>query len=86
MITVNIIVPDSLDNRSSGKCWCFSTNVVCFNNKTFKNSQSWTPLDRQSTIIKKAQNTPLQVQLYQFPILPAEAISIHKSQGLTFEK
>jgi hypothetical protein len=53
--------------------------------KSLKIPQSWTPLDRHSTIIKKAKNTPLQVQRYQFPIVPAEAITIHKSQGLTFE-
>jgi len=47
---------------------------------------NFTPIENYMSVISKSKpkiDGPLQVHRYQFPITCAEAITIHKSQGLT---
>ncbi|VDN17346.1 unnamed protein product [Gongylonema pulchrum] len=43
----------------------------------------WTPLEPTTVTIKRNKSSNLQVLRKQFPMVPAEAIAIHKSQGQT---
>jgi hypothetical protein len=52
------------------------------NNRNFP--ASWTPVEPISTTIKRRKNSNLQVLRKQFPLVPAEALTIHKSQGQTY--
>jgi len=48
--------------------------------------QNCTPIERYMSVItssKQKTDGPLQVHRYQFPVICSEAITIHKSQGLT---
>lgn len=46
----------------------------------------WTPLELITYTIKRWKSSNLIVRQTQFPIIPAEGITIHKSQGATMEK
>lgn len=48
--------------------------------------KSWTPLECVSYIIKKWKASNLQIRRTQFPLVPAEAIIVHKSQGATMDR
>lgn len=50
----------------------------------FKNH--WTPIDPVTYTVKRYKSSNLQVRRSQFPLVPAEAVTIHKSQGSTLEK
>jgi hypothetical protein len=46
---------------------------------------NWTPITPFTTEIKRMAKTTLHVIRTQFPLVPAEAITIHKSQGATYQ-
>ncbi|CAD7091726.1 unnamed protein product [Hermetia illucens] len=48
--------------------------------------KNWTPIEYLSSTIKRWKASNLQVRRTQFPVVPAEAITIHKSQGSTIAK
>jgi ATP-dependent exoDNAse (exonuclease V) alpha subunit len=47
---------------------------------------SWTPIEPVSLTIPQRSNGPLSVKREQFPVVVAEALTIHKSQGSTYTK
>ena len=49
-------------------------------------SESWTPIFTEEAIIKMRREIKWQFVRTQFPIVEAEAITIHTSQGQTYEK
>ncbi|CEP08725.1 hypothetical protein, partial, partial [Parasitella parasitica] len=51
----------------------------------FEVPDNWTMIEPFSKVVKSNIHTRLKVLRKQFPIIPAEAITIHKSQGSTFE-
>jgi ATP-dependent exoDNAse (exonuclease V) alpha subunit len=48
-------------------------------------SENLVPIELDTKIIKIQKNQAVQVVRKLFPVFPAEAITIHKSQGSTFE-
>lgn len=101
MITVNVCTSDGLVvNGACGilkKIYrTTTTNAVKliwmeFNDETIgklvKNSNNnWVPIERCVRQIKtKKGHSDVYVERRQFPITPAEAITIHKSQGATYD-
>lgn len=49
-------------------------------------NRKWTPLEPVTYTIKRYKSSHLQVRRSQYPLVPAEAITIHKSQGTTLER
>ncbi|CAG5050324.1 unnamed protein product [Parnassius apollo] len=47
---------------------------------------NWTPIEPVTYTVKRYKSSNLQVRRSQFPLVPAEAVTIHKSQGSTLEK
>ncbi|CAG4957666.1 unnamed protein product [Parnassius apollo] len=47
---------------------------------------NWTPIEPVTYTVKRYKSSNLQVRRSQFPVVPAEAVTIHKSQGSTLEK
>ncbi|KAG8174442.1 hypothetical protein JTE90_014229 [Oedothorax gibbosus] len=47
---------------------------------------SWTPIEPVCRQLSTGKRAPYQVVRRQFPIVPAEAITIHKSQGSTYSQ
>ena len=45
---------------------------------------TWTPIQLESKTIKNWEGSQVRIVRTQFPLTPAEAITIHKSQSLTF--
>ena len=50
-----------------------------------KINHKWTPIERQVKTIHEKKNKSLSVTRKQFPVIVAEAMTIHKSQGCTFD-
>lgn len=46
----------------------------------------WTPIFKTTKSFKVTDKSPITIMRKQFPLVPAEAITIHKSQGGTYEK
>ncbi|XP_046974744.1 uncharacterized protein LOC124541014 [Vanessa cardui] len=46
----------------------------------------WTPLETSTYTVKQWKSSNLKVHRSQFPVVPAEGMTIHKSQGCTMEK
>lgn len=49
-------------------------------------NRKWTPLQPVTYTIKRYKSSHLQVRRSQYPLVPAEAITIHKRQGTTLER
>ena len=45
---------------------------------------NWTPIETKSVSFNAIRNSRLSIERTQFPVVVAEAITIHKSQGATF--
>lgn len=48
-------------------------------------NENWVPIKKVTREIQMSKSTRFQVYRTQFPLIIAEAITIHKSQGATFE-
>lgn len=46
---------------------------------------TWTAIDMIKREIRLRKNQPITIVRQQFPLIPAEAITIHKSQGATYK-
>ncbi|GFQ75744.1 ATP-dependent DNA helicase [Trichonephila clavata] len=46
----------------------------------------WTPIERMKKVVYRSNNDAISVTRNQFPIILAEAMTIHKSQGATFQE
>ncbi|GFR19720.1 ATP-dependent DNA helicase [Trichonephila clavata] len=46
----------------------------------------WTPIERVKKVVYRSNNDAISVTRNQFPIILAEAMTIHKSQGATFQE
>ena len=96
MITVNIDVSDGLVNGVSGilkKMDLISNRTPVllwfdFERQRFKQSDpTLTPIERQSKhFFIKLDRQLISVRRIQFPVRPSEAITIHKSQGQTYDQ
>ncbi|GBN96649.1 hypothetical protein AVEN_237177-1 [Araneus ventricosus] len=50
-----------------------------------KMGMNWTPIDRMKKVVHHSNNNAISVTRNQFPLILAEAMTIHKSQGATFQ-
>ncbi|GFR24646.1 ATP-dependent DNA helicase [Trichonephila clavata] len=46
----------------------------------------WTPIEQVKKVVYRSNNDAISVTRNQFPIILAEAMTIHKSQGATFQE
>ena len=60
---------------------CHSNILI---NSEFK--EGLVPISKASAVLHISSNQNLQIVRKQFPVVPAEAITIHKSQGQTYEE
>ncbi|XP_050313051.1 uncharacterized protein LOC126748095 [Anthonomus grandis grandis] len=49
-------------------------------------SPTWTPIERAARAVKVQKGSNVHVERLQFPLLISEGITIHKSQGATYEQ
>ncbi|XP_050307506.1 uncharacterized protein LOC126744192 [Anthonomus grandis grandis] len=49
-------------------------------------SPTWTPIERAARAVKIQKGSNVHVERLQFPLLISEGITIHKSQGATYEQ
>jgi len=74
-----------LFDKSTGIATRSKCQVTSRKHRQYLNSY-WTPLDAVTYTVKRWKSSNLVVQRTQFPIVPGEGITIHKSQGATLEK
>jgi len=53
--------------------------------KTHCINEKYVPLEKSAEVLTLGQNHAHQVIRKQFPVVPAEALTIHKSQGQTYQ-
>lgn len=58
--------------------------VIARSKKPHPNESSWTPIEKVVRTFQYRRNEQVSIERRQFPIIPAEAITIHKSQGATY--
>jgi len=47
--------------------------------------EAWTPIESITCVVKRWKSSNMQIHRTQFPLVPAEAITVHKSQGGTLK-
>ncbi|XP_050339187.1 uncharacterized protein LOC126765663 [Bactrocera neohumeralis] len=99
MITVNINTCDGLVNGATGELmqidypvilWIKflepSVGLIARSKKPHPLESSWTPIEKVIRSFQYKRNEQIIIERNQFPVVPAEGITIHKSQGATYNK
>ncbi|XP_017471887.1 PREDICTED: ATP-dependent DNA helicase pfh1-like [Rhagoletis zephyria] len=63
-----------------------SVGLLARSRKSHPSDASWTPIEKTVRTFQYKRNEQITVERNQFPVVPAEGITIHKSQGATYSK
>jgi len=77
-------------NRLVSTLWLIFTHssvgVKAKAKKPHAQHSDWTPIEKTIKSFQYKRNIQVSIERLQFPVNPAEAITIHKSQGATYSK
>ena len=63
-----------------------SVGLIARSKKPHPLESSWTPIEKVLKSFQCKINEQISIEISLFPVIPAEGITIHKSQGATYNK